>query len=62
MKDHNECRECLRVGLTLTSNGRIRTHTADGGPVTPSNPNCGGGSGFPRGVDHEVQQPVRRSR
>lgn len=56
------CRECPRTGLTLTQNGRVRSHTADGLPRTGTNPNCPGGSALPEGVDHETEQPMQVSR
>lgn len=60
--DRHGCRECTRTDLTLTANGRVRSHTADGRRRTPDNPNCSGGSGLPLGVDEEVRQPLRVSR
>lgn len=62
MTTDSGCRECTRTGLPLTANGRIKTHTANGQPRTPDNPNCGGGSGLPRGVDRETEQPMQVSR
>lgn len=59
---NEQCRMCDRPDLPLTRNGRIKTHTADGQPRTPANPNCPGGSCLPRGVDHETEQPMRASR
>src|SRR5574341_2389622 len=42
------CRECTRADLTLTANGRVRSHAANGRRPGPDNPHCPGGSGFPR--------------
>lgn len=36
------------MDLSLTANGRIRSHAADGKRVTPDNPACPGGSDMPR--------------
>jgi hypothetical protein len=60
--DRNGCRECPRTDLPLTANGRLRSHTANGQPRTPANPNCGGGSGLPVGAETETVQPMRVSR
>ena len=41
------CQVCARDDLTLTRNGRVRSHAANGKRVGPENPACGGGSDFP---------------
>lgn len=42
------CKECDRTDLSLTANSRIRSHTANGKRRTEDNPNCPGGSDYPR--------------
>lgn len=42
------CRVCPRTDLSLTANGRIRSHAANGKRPGLDNPNCPGGSDFPR--------------
>lgn len=42
------CRECTRADLTLTANGRVRSHAANGRRPGPDNPHCPGGSDFPK--------------
>lgn len=41
------CQECPRDDLSLTKNGRLRSHAANGKKATADNPACGGGSNFP---------------
>jgi hypothetical protein len=45
------CRMCARTDLSLTANGRVRSHAADGRRPGPANPNCPGGSDLPRDPD-----------
>lgn len=42
------CRRCPRTDLSLTANGRVRSHAANGKRPGPENPNCPGGSDLPR--------------
>jgi len=46
------CKECTRTDLSLTANGRVRSHAADGRRPGPDNPNCPGGSDWPK-HDHD---------
>lgn len=41
------CQNCERNDLSLTANGRVRSHAADGRRAGPTNPACGGGSDWP---------------
>jgi hypothetical protein len=41
------CQGCTRDDLTLTRNGRVRSHAANGKRVGPDNPACPEGSNFP---------------
>jgi len=41
------CKECTRTDLSLTANGRVRSHAANGRRPGPDNPNCPGGSDLP---------------
>lgn len=41
------CQCCARSDLSLTANGRVRSHAADGRRAGPTNPHCPGGSDFP---------------
>lgn len=41
------CQGCDRDDLTLTKNGRVRSHAPNGKRVGPDNPACGQGSNFP---------------
>jgi hypothetical protein len=41
------CQECSRDDLSLTKNGRVRSHAENGKRATADNPACGGGSNFP---------------
>jgi hypothetical protein len=41
------CQVCDRDDLTLTKNGRVRSHAANGKKASEDNPACGGGSDFP---------------
>jgi hypothetical protein len=41
------CQTCDRSDLSLTANGRVRSHAADGRRAGPTNPHCGGGSDWP---------------
>jgi len=41
------CQGCDRDDLTLTRNGRVRSHAANGKRVGPDNPACPEGSNFP---------------
>ncbi len=54
-----KCRKCEATELELTANGRVKSHPEGG---VPGVPNCAGGSDLPRGVDHEVIQPMKASR
>jgi hypothetical protein len=42
------CGQCTRTDLTLTANGRVRSHAANGKRPGPDNPHCGGGSDWPK--------------
>lgn len=42
------CQGCDRTDLSLTANGKVRSHAADGKRVSPTNPACGRGSDYPR--------------
>ncbi len=54
------CKVCTRTDLSLTANGRVRSHAANGKRPGPDNPNCLGGSDYPRTVDtDDFGQPVR---
>jgi LAGLIDADG DNA endonuclease family protein len=53
------CRVCPRTDLSLTANGRVRSHAADGKRPGPENPNCPGGSDLPR--DEPASSPVTAS-
>lgn len=57
--DQNErihaCQRCTREDLSLTMNGRVRSHTANGKRRSETNPHCPGGSDFPR-HDHDYQE------
>lgn len=46
-KERYSCQECTRDDLSLTKNGRVRSHTADGRRASDDNPVCGGGSAYP---------------
>lgn len=46
------CQECARTDLSLTANGRIRSHTANGKRKSDDNPHCPGGSDYPK-HDHD---------
>jgi replicative DNA helicase len=48
------CRVCTRTDLSLTANGRIRSHAADGRRPGPDNPNCPGGSDLPRDPEQDL--------
>lgn len=50
------CRVCTRSDLSLTANGRVRSHAANGKRPGPDNPNCPGGSDLPRGHEPEPVQ------
>lgn len=41
------CQGCTRDDLTLTRNGKVRSHAPDGKRVGPDNPACGMGSEYP---------------
>jgi len=49
------CTVCDRADLLLTVNRRVRSHTADGKRRTPDNPNCDGGSEYPRGPEDKIR-------
>jgi hypothetical protein len=55
------CTKCTRTDLTLTKNGRIRSHAADGKKAGPDNPHCPGGSDWPSGHEEAAQAPVTES-
>lgn len=60
MSDRYACLVCDRTDLSLTSNGRIRSHAANGKRPGPDNPACGGGSDLPRMVEtDDFGQPLR---
>jgi hypothetical protein len=42
------CQMCPRNDLSLTANGRVRSHAANGKRASADNPACGGGSDFPK--------------
>lgn len=42
------CQGCERTDLTLTRNGKVRSHAPNGKRVGPDNPACGMGSEYPR--------------
>lgn len=48
------CRVCTRKDLSLTANGRVRSHAADGKRPGPDNPNCPGGSDLPRDPEQDL--------
>lgn len=48
------CRVCPRDDLSLTANGRVRSHAANGKRPGPDNPNCPGGSDFPRDAEQST--------
>jgi len=50
--ERHSCSKCDRDDLTLTANGRVRSHAANGKKAGPDNPACGGGSDFPK-HDHD---------
>ncbi len=54
------CRMCPRDDLSLTANGRVRSHAANGKRPGPDNPNCPGGSDFPRDAEQSTA-PVTAS-
>ena len=41
------CQGCTRDDLSLTANGKVRSHAANGKRVGPDNPACGMGSEYP---------------
>lgn len=47
-----ECSRCTRTDLSLTANGRVRSHAADGKRASEENPHCPGGSDWPK-HDHD---------
>lgn len=48
MTERHACRDCTRTDLSLTANGRVRSHAADGKRPGPNNPACAGSGGVPR--------------
>lgn len=46
-KERYSCQGCSRDDVSLTANGRLRSHTANGKRRAQDNPNCPGGSAFP---------------
>lgn len=48
------CQRCTRTDLTLTANGKIRSHAANGKRASADNPHCPGGSYWPK-HDHDYQ-------
>lgn len=48
------CTRCTRTDLTLTVNGRVRSHAANGKRAGADNPHCPGGSDFPK-HDHNFE-------
>lgn len=54
------CRACNRTDLSLTANGRVRSHAANGKRPGLDNPACPGGSDLPRAVEtDDFGQPLR---
>lgn len=56
MSDKFPCSVCDRADLTLTANGRVRSHAANGKRPGPDNPHCPGGSAFPQ-HEHAYNTP-----
>lgn len=53
-----ECSRCTRTDLSLTANGRVRSHAANGKRASEENPHCPGGSDWPK-HDHDfADSPV----
>lgn len=42
------CQGCTRTDLTLTANGKVRSHAANGKRASADNPACGMGSEYPK--------------
>lgn len=54
---HYSCQGCDRDDLTLTRNGRVRSHAANGKRVGPDNPACPEGSNFPvQSTEHHTHR------
>lgn len=49
---------CSRSDLTLTRNGRVRSHAANGKKAGPDNPACPGGSDYPAGHSEAAVAPA----
>lgn len=56
MSEKYPCSVCDRTDLSLTANGRVRSHAANGKRPGPDNPHCPGGSDFPRHDCYEEQE------
>lgn len=54
--EKHPCSVCDRTDLSLTVNGRIRSHAANGKRPGPDNPHCPGGSAFPK-HEHAYNTP-----
>jgi len=52
---------CPRTDLTLTKNGRVRSHASNGKKAGPDNPNCPGGSDYPAGHSGAAVAPATAS-
>lgn len=60
MTERYACLLCTRMDLSLTANGRIRSHAANGKRPSPDNPACPGGSDLPRAAG-QTPTPVTAS-
>lgn len=46
--EKHACSRCSRTDLSLTANGKIRSHAANGKRASATNPHCPGGSDWPK--------------
>lgn len=56
MAEKYTCPECGRDDVSLTANGRLRSHAANGKRASETNPHCPGGSGWPK-HEHAYNTP-----